>query len=209
MRIKLRPGVAQALGDVVELGWQVLFVSCAHASLYEQAPRFPFPGHDGPVGDDRFEQLYAEHAQALFGFLAYRTGDSALAEDLLADTFERALRGRRRFDPRRGSEKTWLYALALNLLRDHARRAGAEARALERVPVPADHAQSELERVGERDEIARLLTTLSEEERETVALRFGADLTVPEIARLLRERRTTVESRLYRALRKLREDADS
>ena len=157
---------------------------------------------------DRFERLYSEHAQALFGFLAYRTGDPGLAEDLLADTFERALRARRRFDPLRGTEKSWLYAIALNLLRDNARRAAAETRALERAPVPASSTSSELERVADRDEVARLLATLGEEERETLALRFGADLTVPEIARLLRERRTTVESRLYRGLRKLREGVD-
>src|ERR671916_1024637 len=82
---------------------------------------------------DEFERLYEQEAQGLFGFLAYRTGDRALAEDLLADTFERALRARRGFDRRRGSEKTWLYAIALNLLRDHARRAAAEGRAVERV----------------------------------------------------------------------------
>src|SRR5919107_5496712 len=75
---------------------------------------------------DDFERLYEEHAQPLYGFLAYRTGDSALAEDLLADTFERALRARRRFDPRRAGEKTWLYAIALNLLRDGVRRTRAE-----------------------------------------------------------------------------------
>ncbi len=46
---------------------------------------------------------------------------------------------------------------------------------------------------------------LSEEEREAIALRFGADLTVPEIAKLTGERLTTVEGRVYRALRKLRE----
>ena len=82
--------------------------------------------------DDDFERLYAAEAAGLFAFLAYRTGDRALAEDLLADAFERALRARRRFDRRRGSQKTWLYAIALNLLRDHARRQAAEARALER-----------------------------------------------------------------------------
>ena len=76
--------------------------------------------------DEQFERLYAEHAQALFGFLSYRTGDRALAEDLLADTFERALRARRRFDPRKASEKTWLYAIALNCLRDQ--RPAAEHR---------------------------------------------------------------------------------
>lgn len=159
--------------------------------------------------DERFERLYAEHAQALFGFLAYRTGDPRLAEDLLADTFERALRARRRFDPRRGSEKTWLYAIALNLLRDHARRAAAESRALDAVASGQAPSASGLEHVESRDEVTRMLAALSTEERETLALRFGADLTVPEIARLLREPRTTVDSRLYRALRKLREDPDS
>jgi len=41
-----------------------------------------------------FERLYEEHAQNLFGFLVYRTGDRSLAEDILADTFERVLRTR-------------------------------------------------------------------------------------------------------------------
>ena len=82
--------------------------------------------------DEDFERLYEAEAQGLFGFLAYRTGDRALAEDLLADTFERALRSRTRFNRRRGSPKTWLYAIALNLLRDHARRSAAAERALER-----------------------------------------------------------------------------
>ncbi len=75
--------------------------------------------------DDTFERLYEEHAEALFGFLSYRTGDRVVAEDLLADTFERLLRARRRFDPRKASEKTWLYAIALNCLRDHLRRQSA------------------------------------------------------------------------------------
>src|SRR5215218_5574585 len=77
-----------------------------------------------------FDRLYTAHAQDLFGFLVYRTGDRALAEELLADTFERVLTARRGHDRRRGSEKTWLYAIALNRVRDHARRAGAEARAI-------------------------------------------------------------------------------
>ena len=88
--------------------------------------------------DDEFERLYAAEAQGLFGFLVYRTGDRALAEDLLADTFERALRSRKRYDRRRGPAKTWLYTIALNLLRDHVRRAAAAERALERTGPAAD-----------------------------------------------------------------------
>jgi RNA polymerase sigma-70 factor (ECF subfamily) len=155
---------------------------------------------------DDFERLYEEHAQALFGFLAYRTGDRPLAEDILADTFERALRARARFDRRKASEKTWLYTIALNLLRDHARRRGSEARALERIPHEAADPPDRLAGVEHRDEVQRALAILSDDEREALALRFGADLTVPEMAKLLGEPLPRVEGRVYRSLRKLREE---
>jgi RNA polymerase sigma-70 factor (ECF subfamily) len=153
-----------------------------------------------------FDRLYAEHAQPLFGFLAYRLGDRVQAEDLLADTFERALRSRGRFDRRRGSEKSWLYSIALNLLRDQQRRHGAERRALERVDAGTEVAAVDpaLEGAERRTQLAPALAALADEEREALALRFGADLTVPEIARVLREPLTTIEGRVYRGLRKLR-----
>jgi RNA polymerase sigma-70 factor (ECF subfamily) len=151
--------------------------------------------------DHEFERLYADEAQGLFAFLAYRTGDRALAEDLLADAFERALRAR--YDRRKGSAKTWLYAIALNALRDHIRRAAAEGRAYARVDT-GDGADP-FAGIEHRDELSRALATLSAEEREAVSLRFGAELTVPEIAKVLGEPLTTIEGRVYRALRKLRE----
>jgi RNA polymerase sigma-70 factor (ECF subfamily) len=156
------------------------------------------------VKDSDFERLYAAEAQGLFAFLAYRTGDRALAEDLLADAFERALRSRVKYDRKRGSEKTWLYAIALNLLRDHARRVAAEGRAYERVGAGDDAGDGFLG-IEARDEIGRALQVLSGEEREAISLRFGAELTVPEIAVVLGEPLTTIEGRVYRALRKLRE----
>lgn len=157
-----------------------------------------------------FERLYADHAQALFGYLAYRTGDRALAEDLLADTFERALRARRRYDPAKASAKTWIYAIALNCLRDQRRRSQAEARAVDRVGSGAagEGDDPALGRVEDREQLDRALATLSDEERETVALRYGGDLGAPEIARVLGEKLTTVEGRLYRGLRKLRAELD-
>jgi RNA polymerase sigma factor (sigma-70 family) len=153
--------------------------------------------------DDDFERLYATEAPGLFSFLAYRTGDRALAEDVLADAFERALRARGRYDRRRGSQKTWLYAIALNVLRDHARRAAAEDRAYERTS-PRDEGTDPLDAIEHRDELGRALAALAPEEREAIALRFGADMSVPEMAELLREPLTTMEGRVYRALRKLR-----
>ena len=156
------------------------------------------------MGDGSFETLYEAHAQALFGFLTYRTGDRALAEDLLADTFEKALRGRRGFDRRRASEKTWLYSIALNVLRDHVRRSQAEGRAYEKSQDPAADHPDPFADLEHRDELARAMSVLSLEEREAVSLRFGADLSVPELAKVLGVELTTAEGRVYRALRKLR-----
>lgn len=155
--------------------------------------------------DADFESLYAREAQGLYGFLAYRTGDRSLAEDLLADTFERALRSRKRYDAARGSQRTWLYAIAINLLRDNARRAAAEGRAVEKVGHAVPSGPDAIDSVERRDELQRALATLTDEEREAIALRFGAELTVPEMAKLLGQPLTTVEGRVYRALRKLRE----
>jgi len=154
-----------------------------------------------------FERLYEQHAQGLFGFLAYRTGDRTLAEDLVAETFERALRARHRFSRRRGSEKTWLYAIGLNCLRDQLRRRSVERRALERQSLETETVSNPgTEEVESRDVIRRALEVLSEEEREAIALRYGGDLTVPEIAKATGERLTTVEGRVYRALRKMRDE---
>ncbi|MEA2193557.1 MAG: hypothetical protein QOI73_3678 [Solirubrobacteraceae bacterium] len=157
-----------------------------------------------------FERLYAEHAEAMYGFLSYRTGDHGLAEDLLADVFEKAMRARRRFDGRRGTEKAWLYTIAVNCLRDHQRRAGAEERAIDRHGAHAVAGRARLdpglEHVDDRDLVMRSLERLSAEERDVIALRFGADLPIAEIARVTGERQTTIEGRLYRALRKMRAD---
>src|SRR5688500_11794211 len=139
--------------------------------------------------DAEFERLYSEHAQPLFGFLVYRTGDRALAEDMLTNTFVRVLRAKRPFDRRSGSEKAWLYTIALNLLRDHGRRKAAEGRALEQASLtaprgtagdPHPDADPALRAVEDRDSVHRAMEVLSDVEREAIALRFGADLTVPE-----------------------------
>jgi RNA polymerase sigma-70 factor (ECF subfamily) len=158
--------------------------------------------------DEDFERLYNEHAQALYGFLAYRTGNPAVAEDLLADTFEKVLRSRG-FNPRRGSAKTWLYSIALNTLRDHLRRRAAAERAGERVVAGSETEVEPVEEaLADRDELMGALATLSDEEREVVALRYGGDMSLPEIAKLKKEKLTTIEGRVYRALRKLRNRLD-
>jgi RNA polymerase sigma factor (sigma-70 family) len=157
--------------------------------------------------DEQFERLYREHASALLGFLVYRTGDLGLAEDVHADTFERVLTSRRRPSPGRG-EKAWLYTIALNRLRDVLRRRGAERQALERAErlavAPADFGT--LDAVERRDLIHRGLAALPDEEREALALRYGGDLSLREIAEVTGQPQTTAEGRVYRGLKRLREE---
>jgi RNA polymerase sigma factor (sigma-70 family) len=157
-----------------------------------------------------FERLYSEHAQGLFAFLAYRTGDPVLAEDLVADTFERVLTVRKPFDPRKSSERTWIYSIALNRLRDVARRGAAEGRAMKRLGSAAQSANGRngFEAAEMRQVVMAALGTVSEDEREALALRYGADLSLEEIARVLKKPRSTVESRIYKGLKHLRAELE-
>jgi len=162
---------------------------------------------DDPAVDDAdLQRLFSEHAQPLFSFLAYRTGDRALAEDLLGDTFERVVRSHSRFNARKGSETTWVYTIALNCLRDHIRRTAAEGRAVGRAGAPDDAGQDEaFTQVHDRDEMLRALARLDGAEREILSLRFGADLRLQDIAKVTGLPSSTVQGRLYSGLRKLRE----
>jgi RNA polymerase sigma factor (sigma-70 family) len=153
-----------------------------------------------------FERLYEANAASLLAFLEYRTGNIELARDVHADTFERILKTRWRFDPRKGTQKTWVYAIALNVLRDAGRRRAAEARALDRVASGgAEEHWDESERLDDRDLVRRGLATLPDDEREAVALYYGADLSLEEIARITGTRTTTIKGRLARARERLRE----
>jgi RNA polymerase sigma-70 factor (ECF subfamily) len=166
--------------------------------------------HQPHVRDQDIERLFAEHAQALYAFVVYRTGDRSVAEDVVGDTFERLVATRRRFDPRKGGERNWIYTIALNLLRDQQRRSGSEQRALE--SVRHDHgtraADDPLARIEDRDRLYRALETLKPEEREVLALRYGSDLRLKDIAKLTHTPVSTVHERLQRALRDLHQQLE-
>lgn len=172
-------------------------------ALRRVANRIPYR-HHVLVQDRRVESLYEAHARGIFAFLAYRSGNRALAEDLLADTFERVLLSQRRRIKAPANEKAWLYKIALNVLRDHARRTKVEERALAAVASGPAEPASETDSFAVRDAVLRAVAELSPEEQEAIALRFGAELTVPEIAAVTNQPLPRAEGRVYRALRKLR-----
>lgn len=153
--------------------------------------------------DSDFARVYGEQVWRVYGFVAYRVGDRESAEDLTQATFERALRAWSRFDPRRGSERTWLLAIARNLLIDYRRRdRSARLQELDEQALPAIAGPED--RLLGSPELADALAELSDRDREVLAMRFGGDLTGPEIAALLGLSLANVQQILSRSLRKLR-----
>lgn len=65
-----------------------------------------------------FAEVAEQHLDGVHRYLLLLTADPALAEDLAADTFEKALRAWRRYDPRRASERTWLCRIARSVALD-------------------------------------------------------------------------------------------
>jgi len=150
-----------------------------------------------------FSRVYEDHVWRVYGFLAYRVRDRGVAEDLTQATFERALRAWSRFDRSRASEWTWLLTIARNLLIDHHRRDRSDrSEDLEEQQLPAA-ASPELRYSGSA-ELVEALTRLGDREREVLALRFGADLTGPEIAELTGLSLPNVQQITSRSLRRLR-----
>ena len=153
-----------------------------------------------------FATVAEELLDDVYGYLLYLTKNWAVAEDLTGETFETALRKWRRFDPRRGTPRAWLLAIArstaLDWFRADARRrkreerAGSDAPLEEREPAFGETFSAELEEG---------LRALSAGEREVIALRVVLDLDGEETAALLGITPTAVSTRLHRALAKLEE----
>lgn len=82
------------------------------------------PGADlraARAGDkEAIARFYDAHVDGLYTFIYYRVGrDTALAEDVVQETFANALSRRTEYDPARGSVATWLTVLSRNVIRDH------------------------------------------------------------------------------------------
>lgn len=157
----------------------------------------------GRAGQD-FADVYDDEVWRVYAFIAYRVKSRHDAEDLTQQTFEKALKAWSSFDPERASAGTWLTSIARNLVVDHYRRDRSDRlehdpELLEQIEAPEDEG-----RFGLDPDLEAALATLSERDREIIALRFGADLTGPEIAELTGLALANVQQILSRSLRKLR-----
>ena len=152
-----------------------------------------------------FAVVAEEHLNDVHRYLLMLTADHTLAEDLTAETFEKALRSWRRYDPRRSSERTWLCRIGRNVALDHfraeARRRGRE----DRYAAAVRAAGVSPRELGFSPELDAALAGLSAGEREVLALRIVLDLDADSAAGVLGIGRSACSMRLARALEKLQE----
>jgi RNA polymerase sigma factor (sigma-70 family) len=135
----------------------------------------------------------------VYAYIAYRVGDGPDAEDLTSETFERALRYRKSYDPKKGEPVAWLLGIAKRCVDGRGPRTEfASEYADEAGPVDLE------DEAVRRLTVARSVATLDERDRELIALRYGADLTARQIAELFGARTNAIEVALHRALGRLR-----
>jgi RNA polymerase sigma-70 factor (ECF subfamily) len=151
---------------------------------------------------DAFSELFSRYKQPLFGFFRRRLADVSPAEELTQETFLVLLRSGSRYQPR-ALFRTYLYAIAFNLLRAHRRKAVFRAtffgsRRSAQDPAVLDSHDAN---ISIREALAKLEST----ECEILLLREFEQLSYSEIADLLRLPVNTVRSRLFRARLALRE----
>ena len=146
-------------------------------------------------------EAYSAHAGELYGFAMRSLGDAGLAEEAVQETFLRAWRAGRRFDPEIGSLRTWLFAIIRNVVIDLGRaRASRPAVAREGIEESVEPIEESLlawqveeamRRIG--DQHRRILVETHYRARPYAEV--AAELEIPV---------GTVKSRVYYALRALR-----
>ena len=150
-----------------------------------------------------FADIAADQLDAVYRYLVFLTGDRSAAEDLAAETFEKAFRTWRRFDPRRGSPRTWLCQIARTAAIDWFRAEARRKRREETYARDVDHATELMD--GLPGPLEQAVRELSPAEREVVALRVLLELDGPSAARVLGISQTACSTRLSRALKNLEE----
>jgi RNA polymerase sigma-70 factor (ECF subfamily) len=158
-----------------------------------------------PVEMVDFEAVYQTELPRVYNFFRYRVGDDQVADDLTAETFEKAWRKREQYRADLASFTTWLFALARRVAADYYRRRRPTS-PLEETTVASDVSPIE-ELAQERAEfaqLAQLLARLADRDRELVALKYGAGLTNRDIARLSGLSETNVSTILSRVTQQLR-----
>ncbi len=146
------------------------------------------------------DALYAACAERLYRFVVARTRDGALAEDIVSETFLRAVREASRLPAVEPARIAWLYRTAANLVVDDYRRRTRETeaarRALEERPPDKDE--------RERADLWAAVEGLPDAQRTAVVLRYAHGMKVTDVGEAIGKSEGAVKQLLLRALRTLR-----
>lgn len=157
------------------------------------------------VTPDRLKALFDAYHQPLVRFLTRQLGDSDWAEEIAQETFVRALK-----QETIASERSWIFAVALNLVRDETRKDARHRKRLElmreeaKVDAVVDPAPTSMERDEERAMARRAIDTLAERDRDALLMKEEG-LGYDEIAAALDLSVGSVGTTLSRARRRLME----
>ena len=155
-----------------------------------------------------FTDLYRETVRDLYAYVATLLHDRSAAEDVVAQTYERAFRKRRSYDRRRGNERAWLFGIARNAALDELRRRKRTA-ALVTDPEDTSEPAADDPDLERRTVVRSALDTMEPRDRELIALKYHGGFGNAEIAKLLSTSESNVGTRLHRAMNKLREACDA
>lgn len=156
--------------------------------------------------EEDFSALYEAHTRAVFNYCLFRVGDRAAAEDLTADTFERAWSSRHHYRPDRAEFATWLFAIARRVVADWQRRRARRPQSALDVqhPDPAPLPETQIEEAERQAQLRWLVLRLEPHEQELIALKFGSGMTNRAIALILGKSESAIGTALHRVMQKLR-----
>jgi RNA polymerase sigma-70 factor, ECF subfamily len=154
-----------------------------------------------------FEDLYRSSLADVHAYVGSLLRDAAAAEDITAIAFERAYRRRVIFNPTRGSARAWLFGIARNAALDELRRRQRTASLLGEVAADDPAFEDEEDRMRQ-DAVRAGLEQLEPAQRDLILLKFHAQLSNAELAKVLGCSVSNAGTRLCRALDRLREVCD-
>lgn len=147
-------------------------------------------------------QIHDAYYGALFRYISFRVGDRHVAEDLVSEVFTRFLGAIRDGKPPQATLRGWLYGVAANVIGDHHRRSyRAPSAPLDEDLVSQAAGPAELaEHTAVRDDLRRALVTLTDEQQHVLALRYGRELPIQEVARTLGKTEGAIKQLQARAI---------
>ena len=160
-------------------------------------------------GSESFVILYDRYFSRVYNYIRYRCSDAAEADDLTAQVFLKALVNLDKYDPNKAPFDAWLFTIARNLLNDSFRKKRRYYVVdIEDVEHILSHSHRPLEEKVEHSEekyqLLECMQSLSARHRDLIALKFGANMTNREIAKLTGLSEQNVGVLLHRSIKKLR-----